>query len=375
MKRMIVFLGIASCLIALSCEKFKPSTKKAKPLAPASQPAALGTASSVPPTGAQPSDTASPVPADASQTLAKIDGESITDAQVTERVKSQLKKYESQIFDIKMGGLTDLIEEKLLEKEAKKRNVSADELIKKEITDKVEEPSTQEIQTYFTMMKGRFKDQSLEEAKPSLIRQIKATRERTLYGDFMAKLRKESKVEVLMQRPRVEVSVDDDPSKGKKGAPVTIIEFADFQCPFCKRVSPTRDKILETYKDKIYWVFRDFPLSFHKQAPKAAQAANCAGEQGKYWQYFNMLFENQQNIQADDLKSHAKKLALNEKKFNECFDSDKMAEEIEKDIQDGMAAGVSGTPAFFINGIFFSGAQPFERFQEIIDEELMRAEK
>ncbi len=300
---------------------------------------------------------------------AKINGESVNDAEVYEQVKSRLKKLESQIFDIKRGGLNDVIEEKLLKSEADKRHVSVDDLLKKEA--KVEEPSEQEIQTFYSMFKEKFGDQTLDKVKPQLVAQIKSTRAAAVREQFIDKLKKDAKIEILMQRPRIEVSVDDDPSQGKKDAPITLIEFSEYQCPFCKRTRPTIQKIMDTYKDKVQYVFRDFPLSFHKQAPVAALAANCANEQGKYWEYNKELFEQQPNLSDDNLKEYAKKLGLNTKKFDECLGSGKYQSEIDKDIQDGSNAGVTGTPAYFINGIFISGAQPFENFKEIIDEELM----
>lgn len=309
---------------------------------------------------------------DNSGILARINGEPITDAEVTERVKNNLRRLESQVFDIKNDGLWDLIEEKLLSKEAEKRKVSVDELLKSEVEGKVEEPTEQEIESFYSMFKKRFNDQPLDKVRGQLVTQIKGTKKGSLYAKFIDQIKKDAKIEVLLERPRIEVSVDDDPSQGgKPNAPIVLIEFSDFQCPFCKKTRPTITKIMETYKNKVHYVFRDFPLSFHKQAEKAAEAANCAGDQNKYWPYNTLLWEKQGNLQPDQLREYAKELGLNEKKFNECLDSGKFAQEIEKDQQEGMQVGVSGTPAYFINGIFVSGAQPFEKFQEIIDSELM----
>ncbi len=307
-------------------------------------------------------------PSQSGDVLARINGEAITDAEVTEAVKSRLKKLEAQIFEIKRDGLSEVIEDRLVSLEAKKQNMSKEDYIQKEL--KMDEPSEQEIQTFYSMFKDKYNNEPLDKIKPQLIGRIKETRAKAQIEQILEKLRAAAKIEVLMERPRVEVSVDDDPSMGTPGAPITLIEFSEFQCPFCKRTRPTIDKILETYKDKVHYVFRDFPLSFHKQAPMAAKAANCAGEQDKYWDYNHMLFENQREIAPENLKTYAENLKLNMKKFDECLASDKGDKEIEKDTQDGMQAGVSGTPAYFINGIFLSGAQPFENFKEIIDEEL-----
>lgn len=350
----------ALCLLvtgALACNKMQNGASNTAP----------GTTPTTP--------SASTGPQGSNEVLAVVNGKDITDAEVTERVQNRLRKLESQIFDIKMSGLGDLIEEKLLTAEAEKRKVSLDELLKAEISAKVEEPSQDEVQSFYVTIKDRVNNQPLDKVKDQIVRQLKSTKEKAQYDRYVASLRKDAKVTVKMERPRIEVSADDDPSKGDTDAPIKIVEFSEFQCPFCKKARPTVNQILQTYGSKVFYTFRDFPLSFHKQAPKAAQAAQCANDQKKYWEYVEKLWENQSAIQIEDLKKYAKETGLNEKQFSECLDGDKYAAEIEKDINDGMTAGVSGTPAYFINGIFISGAQPFERFQEIIEEELARLDK
>ena len=168
----------------------------------------------------------------------------------------------------------------------------------------------------------------------------------------------------------VEVSADDDPVKGSKDAPITIIEFSDFQCPYCGKVEPTIKQVLEAYEGKIKLIYRDFPLGFHEFAQKASEASECADEQGKYWEYHDKLFENQNDLTVEDLKKYATDLKLDTTKFNDCLDSEKYKSEVQKDFEDGQKYGVSGTPAFFINGISLVGAQPFSAFQQIIEQEL-----
>ena len=180
-------------------------------------------------------------------------------------------------------------------------------------------------------------------------------------------------VQAPQQPSNVQVSADDDPIKGKKDAPVTIIEFSDFQCPYCEKfysqaLPSIEDKYIKTGKVKI--IYRDFPLSFHKNAQKSAEASECADEQGKFWEYHNKLFENQNSLAVDNLKQYAKDLGLDAAKFNECLDSGRMANEVQKDLNDGLSYGVSGTPSFFINGVALVGAQPFAAFQQIIEQEL-----
>ena len=167
--------------------------------------------------------------------------------------------------------------------------------------------------------------------------------------------------------------IDDDSVQGNPDATVTIVEFSDYECPFCARFyNDAYQQIKTEYIDtgKVKMVFRDFPLNFHPQAQKAAEAAECAGEQGKYYEMHDKLFEQGVSGGVDSFKQYAKDIGLDSTKFDECLDSDQMKKEVQQDMSDGQKAGVQGTPAFFINGEMVSGAQPFSVFQEIIESKL-----
>jgi protein-disulfide isomerase len=174
----------------------------------------------------------------------------------------------------------------------------------------------------------------------------------------------------------VEVSVDDDAVKGDKNAPVTIVEFSDYECPFCgKYFEETLPQITENYIDtgKVKYVFRDFPLNFHAKAKPAANAAECVREQGgdeMYFEYHDVLFNNQDALDVDSLKKHAADFDIDQTEFASCVDENKYSEEIDKDFADGSKYGVRGTPAFFINGVPVSGAQPYENFKAVIEQAL-----
>jgi protein-disulfide isomerase len=173
----------------------------------------------------------------------------------------------------------------------------------------------------------------------------------------------------------VDVSEADNPSIGDADAPVTIIEFSDFECPFCGRyVTQTYPQIKKDYVDtgKVRIVFRDYPLPFHSNAQKAAEAAECADDQGKFWDMHAKLFSNQQALDVASLKKYAGELALDQTEFDECLDSGKHAAEVQQDLADGSAAGVSGTPSFFVNGMLLVGAQPYSEFKKLIDAELAK---
>jgi protein-disulfide isomerase/copper chaperone CopZ len=160
----------------------------------------------------------------------------------------------------------------------------------------------------------------------------------------------------------------DDHIRGDFNAPITLVEFSDFECPFCARHFPTLNKILSDYQGKVKLVYKHFPLPFHPNAQKAAEASECAAEQGKFWEYHDKLFENfSQGYSLEKFKQWAKELGLDANRFNNCLDSGKYAQKVQKDIQEGNQKGVDGTPATFVNGQLISGALPYEAFKQIID--------
>ena len=161
-----------------------------------------------------------------------------------------------------------------------------------------------------------------------------------------------------------------DHVRGAKNAKVTLVEFSDFECPFCGRHAPTMDKILKDYAGKVRLVFKHFPLSFHQQAMLAANASECASEQGKFWEMHDKIFANQDNLSAADYSAWAKELGLNMSQFDGCLSSNKYQARIQSDMQLGSQSGVDGTPATFVNGQLLSGAQPYESFKTLIDAEL-----
>jgi protein-disulfide isomerase len=179
-------------------------------------------------------------------------------------------------------------------------------------------------------------------------------------------------VVVLLAAPRVEVAFDPARVRGNPKAPVMIVEFSDYQCPYCHSVEPTVKDLLAKYGDKVSLSYRDFPLTtIHSQAMIAAEASRCALEQGKFWEYHDQLF-TASKLEKDDLIEYARNLKLDDKQFDSCLTSEKYKADIEKDTAEGRKAGVNGTPGFFINGIGLSGAQPKDAFTRVIDDELAR---
>lgn len=308
---------------------------------------------------------------DNSQIVATISGEPIRAGELDASVKQQMQRIETQVYQIRKRGLDTLIDDKLIEMAAKKNGKTVDEFMAEEIDAKIEEPSEKEIKALYEARKGK-NTLPFEKIKGQIIEYLKQTKKNQVRRNLLAKLTKDAEIKILLEPPRTEIDIGNSPVMGPKNAKITLIEFSDYQCPFCKRVRPTVWKLMEDYKGKIQYSFKDFPLSFHQHARKAHEAALCAGDQDKYFEYNKTLFDNQSNMSIADLKKYAAKVGLNTSKFNKCLDEGKYSEAVDKSIQEGIEVGVTGTPAFFINGIQLSGAQPIASFQEIIDEELKK---
>jgi protein-disulfide isomerase len=249
--------------------------------------------------------------------------------------------------------------------EAKSRDVSIEQLRQEEITAKISQATEEEVKTFYEENKGRIK-QPFDSIKGRIEEYLNQRSQQQRERAFLGELRQRYAVAIALEPPKVDVSVDDDPVRGAKDALVTIIEFSDFECPYCRRVQPTLKRLLKEYEGQVRLVFRDFPLSIHKNAQKAAEAAQCAGEQDKFWPFHDKLFE-QTALSLDDLKKYAGDMGLDMDKFTTCLDTGKYAQEVAGDMQDGQAVGVNSTPSFFVNGQPLSGAVPYERFQELVD--------
>jgi protein-disulfide isomerase len=269
--------------------------------------------------------------------------------------------------------LDELIEERLLAREAKRRGITTEDLLKAEVSSKVPEVTEAEITGFITQNRARLKEQTAE-LRPKVRDYLRDQKVAQQAKVFVARLRQGAKVAIFLDEPepiRVAVKGEGAFVKGPKDAPVTLVEFTDFHCPFCGKAVATLKDVMREYDGKIRWVFRDFPIaSLHPRAPKAAEAARCAGEQGRFWEYHDLLFESQSPATIEDFRRSAEQLKLDLKSFGQCLDSGKHQAAVEADVQEGARLGVTGTPTFFINGRILVGAQPLESFRKIIEAEL-----
>jgi protein-disulfide isomerase len=264
----------------------------------------------------------------------------------------------------------------LLAEEAKKKGMSPDAYVESEIAKRIKPVTDAEVVTFYQSNVSQMQGRSLEQMTPAINRYLTDQQNATARAALVAELKKAGPaIRVSLDPPRQTVNLAaTDPAVGAASAPVTLVEFSDFQCPFCQRVEPTLKQLRDKYGDKLRIVWKDFPLTqIHPQAFKAGEAGHCAGEQGKFWEYHDRLFANQQALQPADLKKHAADLGLNAAAFATCLDSSKFGERVRDGVSQGTSLGVNSTPTIFINGRRLSGAQPLEVFVAAIDEELSRA--
>jgi predicted DsbA family dithiol-disulfide isomerase len=302
---------------------------------------------------------------------AKIGKEDITEQELEKAVGARLMTLRTEEYEVRRAALEELIGERLMKAEAAKRGVSLADLIKTEIDAKVTPPAATEINAILEANRSRLGSMSEDEARKSIATQLARRGREARKTALVSELTAKSEVRILLDPPRLNEAFDPAaPARGAKDAPVTIVEFSDFQCPYCSRSYATMKQLMERYPTQVKWVFRDFPLPIHQDAQPAAVAARCAAEQNKFWEMHDLLFQNQRDLSAAALTRYGTDVGLKAEAYAACRAAGKAGEGIQKDLEAGQEFGVTGTPAFFINGRFLNGARPIESFTQIIDEEL-----
>jgi protein-disulfide isomerase len=308
--------------------------------------------------------------------IATVGSQSITLAEVDDKALEAPTanfggKLSQALYDARRGALEELIASRLMDEAAKAQGIDRAELVEKEITSRVAAVTEPEIGAWYQANQSRVQGASLEQVRQPIRLHLTQERVQAARLAYIDSLKSKTSVKIMLDAPRQTVKMaPGSPSRGPANAPIEMIEFSDFQCPFCQRVGPALTQVLTTYGDRIRLVYREYPLPNHPNARLASEAGLCANEQEKFWPYHDRMFANQQRLGPADLRQHAIDLGLDGKRFNACLDSHKYAQRVESDISAGNEAGVNGTPAFFINGRLISGAQPFEEFKKIIDDEL-----
>ena len=309
-------------------------------------------------------------PAPPDEVVARAGNRAFTAAEVEAAAARQNIEVATRAHEARLQAARDLVDAELLRQEAERRGTTVEALLKAEVDDKASPVRDWDVATYRAARKAEFEGRPEADAMAEASRRVRAERVAQRRFGFLNELRARIGTSITMTPPRVPVETAGSASRGPDNAPVTIVEFSEFQCPFCRRVAPTVREIEARYRGRVRLVFRHFPLARHKEAPKAAEAAECAREQGRFWEMHDVLFENAERLSVADLKQHARTAGVEGAAFDACLDSGRHEARVRKDLADAQSYGASGTPMFFVNGRLVSGAQPYAVFARVIDEEL-----
>ncbi len=316
-----------------------------------------------------------------STTVATFKGTTITEEELRKAAAADLEKLSIQVqgmnanvaraeHQILETDLNRLLTDKLFEAEAAKLGISEKEYLEKELAGKIKEPSDQDVKAFYEANAQRV-NKPLDQVADQIKQYLNTENRNKALSDLADRLKADYGANVLLQPLRAKVGTEGSPSLGPKEAPVTIVEFSDFQCPFCSRLSQTLHQVVEKYGNEVRVVYRQFPLSqLHPNAEKAAEASLCAAEQNRFWDLHNLMFETQNQLSEEDLKAKAVTLKLDSGAFDTCLTTGKYAGRVQQDQRDGYMLGVSSTPSMFVNGRFLTGALPLSDLSKILDEEI-----
>lgn len=307
----------------------------------------------------------------ANEVVATIDGEEIRVSDLG--IGGELTRLRQEEYQAKVDGVESKIAEMLLRKDADRLGLTFEDYLRQEIGAKLSGPTDEQVVRFYEQQKARI-GRPIEEVRPQIVQVLQQELARQAHDELVAKLRSGVDIQVNIEPPTIDVTAETVRVRGPEDAPVSIIEFSDFQCPYCRQVQPALAELQAKYGDKIRWSFKDLPLNaIHPDAQKAAEAARCAAEQDKFWEFRSAMFAS--SVISNELfQSTAADIGIDSLSFTSCLNSDRHREAVLADSAEAESLGITGTPAFVINGVLLTGAQPLEVFVKVIDRELARAE-
>jgi protein-disulfide isomerase len=316
-----------------------------------------------------------------SEVVAVVGGHKITQSQLDEHQSDNMSRARSDLMHARMSyyqaersALEKEIDKELLTQAAAKEHLTGDQLLKREVEGKVKDPSEETLRIYYLGIPGN-KD-PFEAMRGKILNSIRALEEKQIAEDYIKSLRAKEPIKVTLLPPHQEVAAGDTPAIGSSEAVVTVVEFADYQCPYCRQEEPTMQRLRGEFKDKVKYTFRDFPLPMHPFARKAAEASRCAGAQGAFWPYHDKIFSaSGDDLSVPALKAEARAMKLDGPKFDKCLDSGEQSAEVEKDFGQGKDLGITGTPTIYVNGYAISGAASADVLRELIQGQIDAAEE
>ena len=314
-------------------------------------------------------DDTSTAPSSNNGVVLEVDGTKLTLADLEQKHPFGLFQARNAFYQAETRALDEFATEYLLEQQAQKEHVTVEELLERHANSVVPkgEPSEEALRLYYEGIESK---EPFEAMRAGILEHIRQSRMLKAKTEYVQTLRSKAHIAVSAAPPRAAVSLKDTPVRGvAANAPVTVVEYADYECPYCQQVQPALDKLETEYKGKVTFAYKDLPLPMHPHAQKAAEAAHCAGAQGKYWEYHDMLLATKK-LEISQLKEDAGALKLDTKAFDKCLDSGEQAEAVKAQNAEAQSLQLQGTPSFFINGQFFSGGLTYEQLRGIVDEAL-----
>lgn len=309
----------------------------------------------------------SDAPLDSNSVVLEIDGTKVTLSDFDRQRPTALFQARNAFYEAEKKAVDQYIDDYLLERQAKKENLTVTQLLDRHVNSTIaKDPPEEALRVYY---EGVDTKEPFEAVRGQILQHVRDRRIEKAKSAYIQSLRAQASVALKLTPPRADVTAGAAPIRGSVDAPVKIIEYADYECPYCQQIQPVLNRVEADFKGKIAFAYKDVPLPMHSHAEKAAEAAHCAGEQGKYWEYHDLLFASK-TLEVAQLKEHARQLKLDGAAFDKCLDSGAEADVIKPFVTEAKGVGLQGTPSFFINGRYFSGGMSYEQFRSVIEEEL-----
>jgi protein-disulfide isomerase len=301
-----------------------------------------------------------------STVVAEVGGVKVTMSELEQEESAKLLSAHYQYYQAQTKALNDLIDKKLLEQKAKSENLTVDQLMDRDVKSQVKDPTEDQMRVYY---EGIETDQPYEAVRDKVLEKIRDLRFQKARTAYIKALRAQTVVSIALAPPTVKLDTQSAQVVGPEKPAVTLVEFADYECPYCQKVAADVKRLQADFGDKVAFTYKDFPLPMHARAEKAAEASHCALKQGKYWEFHDELFHSHE-LDVDQLKAQARALKLDNAAFDKCLDTGAEAAAVEKDRKEGLRLGISGTPSFFINGHYLSGALDYAALRQVVEQQL-----
>jgi protein-disulfide isomerase len=307
---------------------------------------------------------------DNSAVVAEVNGDKLTVADLEQKEATELLQSRYKYYQAERKALDNLIDQHLLEMQARRENLTVDQLVQREVTSKHQaDPTEDQLRIYY---EGVETEQPFEAMREQILQHIREARRSKARAAYLKTLRSQAQISITLASPTAPVELTHSPVRGNRDAPVVLVEFADYQCPYCQKIHSDLEKLQKEYGNRLAFVYKDYPLPMHPYAEKAAEAARCAGTQGKFWEFHDLLF-TVKKLQPADLREQARTLNLDQERFDKCVVEGLEAADVEKDADEARSLGITGTPSFFINGHFFSGVLSYAALHDMVEQQLARS--